>query len=190
MVGTPAPLLMTDKHAETAPVAVVKLTVENPQPVCRHQPFDLREGVVFEVFMTDRVVGVLLEHQRHIALLKHPDPRWIEYGGNIGDEGVWIVEIIEHGNRGHCTGVPAPGNRPVSPCGEKTGNELEVAKISLELLNKRVDADANKRVRVLPEQGAVIAADIEDDVACGQFKPAHQLVSDAREMFSHRLVDS
>src|SRR2546423_1935950 len=85
--------------------------------------------------------------------------------------------------------MPAPSGRAKSVCSEKTRNKLKLAKIRLELLNERVDADPNERVGVLPEQGAIVTANIEDDVSPGQFKPIHHLVSDAGEMISHRLID-
>jgi hypothetical protein len=85
--------------------------------------------------------------------------------------------------------MPGPGGCAESVRSEKTGNKLKLAKIGLELLNERVDADPDERVGVLPEQGAIVTANIEDDVSFGQFKAIHHLVRDAGKMISHRLID-
>ena len=87
---------MRDRHGKTAAVDVVELHVNDLQAELIRQPLDLPKGVVFQVFVTDRVVGVDLEHERQVALFQMPDAVGCEHVADLFDKGGRRFQIVKH----------------------------------------------------------------------------------------------
>jgi len=101
------------------------------------------------------------------------------------------VEVVEHCNRCHHAGRLAL-DRAIGVCGEEVRHERDVRRIVLgELLTCRVDADASQpRNLVGLECRAVVATDIDDDVASvGLYQPL-QIGAFLGQMADHRLVQT
>ena len=70
------------------------------------------------------------------------------------------------------------------------GTAMKLSGYGAELLHQGVDADADQGIGILREQGAVIAADIENDVIVRKARPGWLPDGRCRPMTAHRLVDA
>src|SRR5438309_7838 len=117
------------------------------------------------MLVTNGVIGVLRQHGRKIALLEVPDTLIIEYLGDLFDELNRLIEVIEH--RDGCDDLRLSravmsfeGRRREVVC-----DDLDVRLIELaELGCSRIHPHRNQLWRIEGKQGAVITADIENEV--------------------------
>ena len=60
---------------------------------------DHRERVVFDVLVTNRVVGIQSQHRRHIALLEMPQPFGCHRVGDVPHKLSGGLEVVKHRDR-------------------------------------------------------------------------------------------
>ena len=141
--------------------------------------------------MAHGVVRVGLEHRGQVALLEHPDAVVVEQLGDLVDEGLGPLEVVEHRDRGDDLGA-APGIGLAHQLrAEEIRNQPHMRRVVLlELRPRRVDADQRQGFRVGLEQRAVVRADVHHQVGVAQLDQG----ADARhlrvQVLDHRLVEA
>ena len=96
--------LMGGRDRETATVDVVHDNVDDLE-TGRLQ--DLRhnsEGIIFDMLVANRVIGVEAKHGRHVALFEMPDAVFGKDLGHLTSKGDGILKIIKHRNGCHDLG--------------------------------------------------------------------------------------
>jgi len=75
-----------NRYSEATTIALIEFDIEDFQAVFFKHPVDLLEGVIFQVFMTDRIERIDSQHGRHVALFHDPDSIRVEYAFDIRDK--------------------------------------------------------------------------------------------------------
>ena len=66
-------ILSAKGEPKTPTVARVEFDVEDAQPSRFGKPLDLFQLIIGQMFVTDRVEAVGIEHRRQVTLLQHPN---------------------------------------------------------------------------------------------------------------------
>ena len=112
--------LLGGVHREAAAVHRVHLHIEDFHVGSIEDGTHDGQGVVFKMFVTNRIVAAQPQHRRHIALLEMPDPVIGEHVGDFSGECDRILQIVEHRNRRHDPGGLAR-DRPEISAEKKSG---------------------------------------------------------------------
>src|SRR4030065_1110242 len=87
--------LLGHRNGETTAINIVEFTINDLEADPVGHPFNLSQGIVFEMFMADRIVGIAIEHHRHIALLENPQSIVFENGGHLTHEFKRMFKDVE-----------------------------------------------------------------------------------------------
>ena len=92
---------MDDIYAQTAAIHRIGFRVGDNQAVTLQKRFQGRQGVVFEMLMTDRVECVARQNLRQIMHFDDPHAFLEQHAGHVRHKIVGIFEIVKHGDRGN-----------------------------------------------------------------------------------------
>ena len=140
--------------------------------------------------MDDRVERVQLEHQRQVMQFHYPDAIARERRCDVGHELARVLEVVEHRDRGDHLGLT------VGVALLERSRREEVVDHLVALLDRvarnvgGVVAEVGEvRHVVAVQQRAVIAADVDHEIARSEADQLLRRLCDAVEILGHRAVD-
>ncbi len=156
---------MSDEQPDRTAVHVVELGGHHLESLLAHESLDHGERVVLEVLVHDRVECVGLKHHRQIVQLDDPDPALRERLGDVGDERARVLEVVEHRDARDRLGLL------VGPTLSQSLRGVEVVDDVVSLGDRiprnigGVETEVAQPLSFVPvQQGAVVAADVDDKV--------------------------
>ena len=139
-----------------------------------------------------RVVRRHRQHRGNVALLEDPDAVVGEDVGDLLEEGLGVFQIVEHGDRGDDTRLSIAHGGADSCGGEEVGHQLDVRRIVIPELDSRgihaEERGADGAVSL--KEGAVVAPDIDDEIARAGRHARQGSTDDAAQMFDHPHVQA
>ncbi len=143
------------------------------------------------MLVDDRVEGIALEHQRQVVQLHPPDTVVGQAFGDVANKGAGVLEVVEHRDAGDNPRLAVGMAGGQRPAGEEVVDHL------VALLDRvagdvgGVEAEVGQPLGLVAvEQGAVVAADVDDQVAGGEADQALGFAGDLMEVLGHRPVDA
>src|ERR1700730_7449569 len=141
--------------------------------------------------MTDRVVAHRPEKFGQVAHLKMPDTVGLQDGSYLSHELQRILEIVKHRDRSHDAGTFISKTFAKQTGREKLRDADHIfGIIAAKLFRSRIDSYAPQTItRIKGEQSAVIAADVQHQVARSSGILLEQPGNFCLQMVDHRPIE-
>lgn len=142
--------------------------------------------------MADSVESVPFKREGHVHHLDDKDTLVVEALADIGDEGVGVVEVVEHADGRDRLGLSLPEGSGPRALAEEIDDDFRRSFLAVFVkVARRFEAH---RVQpgnfVTAQQGAVVCADVDNEIAGLQVGGIRSIGSDVCQFVGHRLVDS
>jgi hypothetical protein len=143
------------------------------------------------VLVHDDVEGVELEHERQVVQLHDPDAVLREALGDVLDEGGRVLEVVEHRDARDDLRAAVRVARAQRPGAEEVADDVVALLDRVAGDVRGVEAEEAQLPRgVAVQQRAVVAADVDHEVAGRQLRERLRRLGDAVEVVRHRPVDA